>query len=246
MKNIVWQSCHDFISSKKWAVWKPENLLSPLPKHERIMTKRSFHPSDIQAVKEEYLAGIFQFAARFLQLRPEEKQAIAEQANLRYFPKGSMLLREGQISDLCYFVLRGCVRQYYLVDGIEKNTHFFTEGQPVTPDEGTHQKQPSSSYLSCLEDCVLAVSTPEDERRMYRKFPRLESVCRLSVEEELGKSKAHLASFILLSPEQRYVQLLQNQPDLVARIPNIHLASYLGIAPESLSRIKKRIRRRIS
>ncbi|HRD79881.1 MAG: Crp/Fnr family transcriptional regulator [Saprospiraceae bacterium] len=210
------------------------------------MTKRSFHPSDIQAIKEEYLDGIFQFVARFLQLHPDEKQAIAEQTNLRYFPKGSTLLREGQVSNLCYFVLRGCVRQYYLVDGVEKTTHFFTEGQPVTPDESTNLLRPSQSYLSCLEDSVLAVSTPEKEQQMYRKFPRLESVCRLSVEEELGKSKAHLASFILLTPEQRYLQLLQNQPDLIARVPNIHLASYLGIAPESLSRIKKRLQERIS
>lgn len=210
------------------------------------MTQRSFHPSDIHTIKEEYLSGIFQFIARFLQLRPEEKQAITEQTKLRYFPKGSMLLSEGQVSNFCYFVLRGCVRQYYLVDGIEKSTHFFTEGQPVTPDESTNLKQPSQSYLTCLEDSVLAVSTPEDEQRLYRQFPRLESVCRLSVEEELGKSKAQLASFILLTPEQRYTQLLQNQPGLIARVPNIHLASYLGIAPESLSRIKKRIQQRIS
>ncbi len=210
------------------------------------MTKRSFHVSEIQALKEDYLAGIFQFIARFLQLRPEEVQAITEQTNLRYYPKGSFLLREGQVSNLNYFVLKGCVRQYYLVDGVEKTTHFFTEGQPVTPDESTNQNQPSPFYLCCLEDAVLGVSTPEDEQRLYQKFPRLESVCRLSVEEELGKSKSQLASFILLSPEQRYLQLLQNQPDLIARVPNVHLASFLGIAPESLSRIKKRIQQRIS
>jgi CRP-like cAMP-binding protein len=184
---------------------------------------------------------IIQYISQFMPLSDAEAEQIVQQMKIKSFKKGSILLKEGQVAKLCYFVLKGCIRQYFLVDGVEKTTKFFTEGQPVTPYEGTYKKLPSKFYLACTEDAILSVSTPEDERAFFEKFPHLEPAKGMAVEEELGKSMDTLSSFILHSPEERYLHLLQTRPDLLDRVPQYQLASYLGVTPESLSRIRKRI-----
>lgn len=193
------------------------------------------HPA---ALPEE---AILQYIAAFKTLSEAETRAILDNLRVRTFERGTILLREGQVSDLCYFVLQGCVRQYYLVDGVEKTTNFFTEGQPITAYEGTFKQLPSKFYLSCVEDSMLSVGTQEDETALFQKFPRFELICRLATEEELGKSQGKLADFIISTPEERYLNLLKTRPDLLDRVPQYQLASYIGVTPESLSRIRKRI-----
>jgi CRP-like cAMP-binding protein len=184
---------------------------------------------------------IVKYVSQFMRLSEAETNAVIDSLNPRAFKKGAFLLKEGQIVNLCYFILKGCVRQYYLVDGTEKTTHFYTEGQPITPYQGTHKKSPAQYYLVCIEDCIISVGSPEDEQQLYNKFPRLEKISRIAVEEELAVSQEALATFILKSPTERYLDLLENRPELMDRVPHYQLASYLGITPESLSRIRKRI-----
>lgn len=184
---------------------------------------------------------IIRYISKFAPLSDAEIKGILENIRIRSFKKGSILLREGQVSSLCYFVLKGCVRQYYLVNDEEKTTNFYTEGQPVTPYEGTFNRKPSKYYLSCVEDTILSAGTAEDEARMFKIFPQFEAICRIAVEEELGKSQEALASYIISSPEERYLNLMKNRPDLLDRVPQYQLASFLGVTPESLSRIRKRI-----
>lgn len=184
---------------------------------------------------------VFKFISGFATLSDAEVRAIIDMLDVRTYAKGVVLLREGQIANPCYFVLKGCLRQYYLVDGEEKTTHFYTEGQPVAPYEGTFRRMPSPYYLACVEDTILTVGGPEKEAELFRRYPRFQMICQLVTEEELAKSQEALASYILKSPEERYLHLLRTRPDLLDRVPQYQLASYLGIKPESLSRIRKRI-----
>jgi len=86
--------------------------------------------------------------------------------------------------------------------------------------------------------------TQEDENELFRRFPRFERISRIALEEELGNYQEMLANFMMSSPEERYLKLLKNRPDLLDRVPHYQLASYLGVKPESLSRIRKRIMRK--
>lgn len=190
-----------------------------------------------KAPEQEILDYIGQFATLSL----AEAQAVLDSLNIRKFKKGTVLLREGQITKFCHFVLKGCVRQYFLVDGLEKTTNFYTEGQPIAPYEGNGRQQPSKYYLACVEDCLLTTGTPEQEAQLYEMFPRLRGVGQLAVEDEWSKAQDQFASFVIHSPEDRYLHLLNTRPDLLDRVPQYQLASYLGITPESLSRIRKRV-----
>ncbi len=191
-----------------------------------------------QAIPED---EIIRYISRFFPLNETDAAQVIRQLKVRSFKKGAFILREGQVAKLCYFVLKGCIRQYFLVDGEEKTTQFYTEGQPVTPYEGSFQKAPSKYYLACVEDTIVTTSTPEEEALFFQQFPHLLPARSMAVEEEWGKSQETLSSFLLKSPEERYRHLLQTRPDLLDRVPQYQLASYLGITPESLSRIRKRI-----
>lgn len=181
------------------------------------------------------------YFSRFRSLTDEESAAIIHDICIERFKKGTILLREGQISKDVYFVLKGCVRQYLISDGDEKNTDFFTEEEWVLTTVNYTDNIPARYYLSCLEDCILVVGNSENDKKLYQNFPELEALARSIMEKEIIKYKETLVSYITDSPEQRYIKLLRNRPELIQRVPQHHLASYLGIKPESLSRIRKRI-----
>lgn len=160
---------------------------------------------------------------------------------IKSLKKGEHLLREGDISAKTYSIISGCVRQYYLVDGEEKTTFFYTEGQSIYSPNSTSARIPAKYYLSCVEYTTLSVLTLENQEEMYRRFPVLESASRASLREELNNYQEMLATYITTSPEERYLNLLKHRPELLNRVPQYQLASYLGVTPETLSRIRRRV-----
>ncbi len=186
---------------------------------------------------DELLALISQFPS----LNREEVEAIAENITVRAVKKGTVLLQEGSVSKECYSVLTGCVRQYYIKEDQEKTTSFFTEGQAVASFTSYINGTPSKHYLVCMEDCSFAVGTKEKEIEMIAKFPKLEPIIRSEMEKNAGEVQEEMAAFISSSPEERYMNLLENRSDLLNRVPLHQIASYLGMKPESLSRIRKRV-----
>lgn len=142
---------------------------------------------------------LFDFTAKYVSLTDDEKTATLSAEIFRSDKKGTILLKEGQKSKDSYFVIKGCIRTYYVLDGEEKTTAF------------------------------------------HSKFPKLETLCRMISEELLAKQRIDFDTFKNSSPEQRYLNLLQKRPDLIQRVPQHQLASYLGMLPQSLSRLRARI-----
>jgi len=181
------------------------------------------------------------FMAKFANFTEEETAFISEIMPVRMYPKGTILLREGQIATECYMNLKGLVRRYIIVDGEERTTEFYTEEQPVASLVSYNQKVPADHYFSCLEDTTLVVLSYDNEQLLNKKYPHLEKLCRVTTEVDYGNHLSKMARFMTSTPEERYQHLMQTNPDLLNRVPQYHLASYLGIKPESLSRIRKRM-----
>lgn len=189
---------------------------------------------------------LIEYISKFIQLNKEEIKAISSQIHIRNYKSGDILLIEGNVSKVSYFNLKGCVRLYYLVDGEDKTTFFYSENRFISSMRSFTRKIPSNHNLECIEDCVLAVIPYKVERELLMKFPKLEKFARLSLEQELANYQEILSSYIISNPEQRYRNLLKNHPELLQRVPLYHLASYIGVKAESLSRIRKRISQKTS
>ena len=183
---------------------------------------------------------LFDFISKYVSLNEEEKNALIALDLFRSVKKGTTLLKEGQNSKDSYFVLKGCIRTYYIIDGEEKTTAFFTEMDAFTP-HCVITKAPSEYFVSCVEDSIITVSNADMEVEMNGKFPKFELMCRKLSEELLAKQRIDFDEFRTSSPEQRYLSLLQKRPDLIQRVPQHQLASFLGIKPQSLSRLRARI-----
>jgi CRP-like cAMP-binding protein len=178
---------------------------------------------------------------KFGSLSQEEKEAIIQSTQVKEFKKGEFLLREGQKSINTYFVLRGCIRQYNLSNGDEKTTRFFIEDEWVISVNEVSENATSAFNWICLEDCTLISGNEQKAQELFVKFPRLETISRKIVEDAFSKIQKSILSYYSETPEQRYLSLIKSQPYIIQRVPQYHLAGYLGIKPESLSRIKKRI-----
>ena len=184
---------------------------------------------------------IIKCVSEIIPLTEADKHFLLEIMPVKTYKKGTILVREGQVPTKCYSIFSGCVRRYYLIDGEEKTTFFYTERQSIISGNTAQVQKPSKHYLSCVEDCRLVEVDYKDEEKLYQRFPQLETLCRYSMEENLGNYQDMLDNYITTSPEERYLDLLKNQPDLLNRVPQYQLASYLGVKPESLSRIRRRI-----
>jgi CRP-like cAMP-binding protein len=170
-----------------------------------------------------------------------ESNAIADNMCIKTFKKGDFLLKEGRLSVDTYFIMEGCVREYILLEGEEKTTNFYTEEQWIISLNNFNSQLPSETNLICVEDTTVSVGNEEQAQKMFKTFPRFETIARAIMETDFTEQKKQLTSYLTDSPEQRYLKLLKSRPDIFQRVPQYHIASYIGVKPESLSRIRKLI-----
>lgn len=183
---------------------------------------------------------LFDFISKYVTLNEEEKNALIALNLFHSAKKGTILLAEGQKTNENFFVLKGCIRAYYVLDGEEKTTAFYTEMEGITP-HCVITNMPSEYFISCVEDSIILISNTEMSVEINEKFPKFDTMCRMLSEELLAKKQIDFDKFKTSSPEQRYLNLLESRPDLIQRVPQHQLASYLGIKPQSLSRLRARI-----
>jgi CRP-like cAMP-binding protein len=183
---------------------------------------------------------IIKYLSKYTSLSNELKEIVIESTIIKNYKKGFILLREGEISKESYFVLKGCVRSYIINNGDEKTLEFYTEEQPILPISYGKDTL-SEQYLECIEDSVLTVNTQEHENEMFLKYPQFESICRIMTEVMMTNFQESFVNYKTTNPEERYLFLQKMRPYLLQRVPQYQLASYLGIKPESLSRLRKRL-----
>lgn len=182
----------------------------------------------------EYFSGFTSFTA-------EERQALEDSMVIREYGKGDFLSKEGQANNHSYFVLSGLVRQFRMIDGEEITTNFYTEGQWIISLTGFTKDAIATDYLVSHEDTSVVIGNEEKAQQLFREFPRFETISRAVMETVFAEQQKAMMDHLTASPEARYLRLLETRPELVQRVPQYQLAGYLGVKPESLSRIRKRM-----
>ncbi len=185
-------------------------------------------------------AELISYLSRYIPISDELADAFMSTPLIQEFPRATVLLREGDRIQYSYFILKGCIRSHVLKDGEDKTIDFFIEEEAVIPI-GSGDENISSHFLECLEDTVAVASTPDLEEKILAEHPQLKEVCLAMSEVMAQKLQAALARYKTSTAEERYGYLAERRPELLQRIPQYQIASYLGVRPESLSRIRRRL-----
>lgn len=159
-------------------------------------------------------------------------------------PSGTVLLSEGEIATNLFIVIQGCLRQYFIKEnGREITAQFFIENQMVASFESAITKTPSRVYIGAVENSKIGIIPIDIVRiELSEKESFKDDFTRFLIKRLIYYIN-HYASYILDNPEERYKTLLKENPELVSRLPKQYIASYLGITPVSLSRIRSRLKK---
>lgn len=155
-------------------------------------------------------------------------------------PAKTLLLAEGQVSRTMFFIEKGCLRTWINNDGKEITTQFFFEGDSVASIESFRTGQGSLYNIESLEPCILQSISQQDFQQAQDDQPELKQVLEERLFSRFVQSQKLFYSFLKNNPQQRYEELLVQHPQIVQRVPQHYIASYLGITAVSLSRIRNR------
>lgn len=176
----------------------------------------------------------------FLPLTDNEWNDLAPCFQKEEFKKKDFLIREGENCEFIAFIAEGIYRFYYVQEGEEKVTAFFFPGDFVTNYRSFLTGKPSEHYIESLKPAVIYKIKKTDLNLLYEKHKNMERLGRFIAENLFLAVTKRLDSFLHGTPESRYKELLDRNSKLLQEVPQYMLASYLGIKPETLSRIRAR------
>ncbi|MVT43371.1 cyclic nucleotide-binding domain-containing protein [Chitinophaga oryziterrae] len=155
--------------------------------------------------------------------------------------KNTMLEKEGKVPEFLYFINSGFVRVFYWEDGKQITTHINCPPGFITSFNSFISAKPAPDNVECVTDCELLKITKEDLEWLYQRSTQWALFGKIIYEKSLAYNETRTKEMIGLSAEQRYLKLLENQPEIIRQVPLQYISSYLGIEPQSLSRIRKKI-----
>jgi len=194
-------------------------------------------------LKENYPGGYQSLFAVFNAIYPigdELKSAIVKNSSIIQINRKTTLLSAGESSNTIYFIVAGAARVYYLdKDGKQTNTWFLFENELLISVYSFFTGQPSFEYIETLEDATLIAVKREKLDELYLKYMDFNFIGRKLTEYYYIRNEMQANDLRILSARARYEELLRRSPQLFQRVSLGHIASYLGISQETLSRIRK-------
>jgi CRP-like cAMP-binding protein len=189
-------------------------------------------------MKEE---STIQYIKQMTGLADDEIHIILNHFEIKTIKRRKIILREGKIAKEVYFILKGCIRLFYGKNGEDISAYFFTENMFAGAYDSFISQKPSRHALETLEECQVFIISHKVLQQLFIDFPKMDQFVRKVLEERFVALHELFTAQILDSPEERYLNLRKERPDLINRIPQHQIATFLGITPVSLSRIKNRL-----
>lgn len=174
----------------------------------------------------------------------EEWQLFRQHLQYKTLKKKAFFIKAGQVCNEVGFIVSGSVRLYYVKDGEEITNYFCLDNELISSYKSFITREPSLTYVQALEDMQLVIYTHASLQQMLKNEKlayKMERFGRLIAEYLICCYEDRVTDFIVKTPEERYLKLLQSGTNYLRRIPQHYIAQYLGVTPVSLSRIRKRI-----
>lgn len=179
---------------------------------------------------------------KYIPVSDEQAMAITEKLQTRRLLKKQWLLTPGEYCKTESFVNKGCLRAYYLDDdGHQHTIKFATEGWWITDIESLFNGTPATLYIEALEDSEVFILPRTAQEELYTIIPPLNIYFRLVYQKGLANTSARLLRTISGTAGEHYQQFIEQYPGIEQRVPQYMIASYLGVTPEFLSKIKSKL-----
>lgn len=173
-------------------------------------------------------------------LQEADWNELQEKLTVQQISKGGFLTRNGEVCRQVSFINKGLLRMYYLVDGKEICTGFVAENEYIAQYESFLTHQPSLFSIDAMEDCELINLSYTDMQAIYQSRPVFEIFGRKIAEILFIMISSQNTRLLALSPEERYRSVMECHPFIIQRVPQYMIASFIGITPEHLSRLRKK------
>ncbi|MFV8334563.1 Crp/Fnr family transcriptional regulator [Flavobacterium sp. RSP29] len=181
--------------------------------------------------------------SRYVTFEPQELEIFNSLLEYKTVPKKTILLHEGEMCNFEAFVIKGCVRKYYIdANGFEVILQFAIENAWVSDISfSIYEEKPSRVYIETLEDCEFFMFSPDTKEELFASAPKFERAFRILMQRSLAVTQDRLFNTISKTATEKYVEFLDHYPLLSQRVAQHYIASYLGISAEFLSKIRTKI-----
>jgi CRP/FNR family transcriptional regulator, cyclic AMP receptor protein len=172
----------------------------------------------------------------------EELAIFDELLQPKSVPKKTYLLQEGEVCNFEAYVVKGCIRTYFINEnGFEIILQFAIEDWWVSDIASFHEKTPSKLFIETLEDCELLTFNTETKEELLARVPKFERVFRLMLQRNLSATQNRLINTISKTAQEKYLDFIERYPTIPQRVPQHYIAAYLGISPEFLSKVRTKL-----
>jgi CRP-like cAMP-binding protein len=181
----------------------------------------------------------FEFLNKFIHLtRPEYEDHFSPYIVIRKFEKKTIVTHAGEVENYFNFILKGLVRKYFKKGNHEINTQISFEGHIIHSQESFHSRTPSDYIVETLEPTIFLSMTFDDLEKLYASSKKMEHLGRMVVTASMVLKDRWQSQLVMLSPKERFIRFVSRHSNLLQRVPQKYLASYLNIKPETFSRFK--------
>jgi CRP-like cAMP-binding protein len=204
--------------------------------------KNSRSPLDARFVQsDDSTFSLSVFISRYIQLDADEMDDVVNRFLRKTIKKGDYLLREGQVCRDIVFVKEGCLRLYYISNDIETSVWFSFGDSSAIEISSFISGEPSSYFIQAIDDSEIWFLSKTELNKLYLDYPKMQLMMKNFLEDVVLNLITRFTSLQRDSAEKRYLDLI-NKPDYLQMIPQKYLASFIGVTPTSLSRIRRKIR----
>jgi CRP-like cAMP-binding protein len=181
------------------------------------------------------------YITNLVQMPKEVFNLAADDLSMREIKKGAYFAIEGTICNHIAYIQKGLFRTYYLKDGHEVNTCFCLENSITTAHESFVNRKPATEYIQALEDASIIILSRENLLNLYKLNTAWLELGRILTEVECARLTERVKALSFETAKEKYLHLIASQPEIIQRVSIQHIASYLGVSRETLSRVRSQI-----
>ena len=185
-----------------------------------------------------------QYISGYVALTAEEFAVLAEKVVVRKFDKRQLMVRVGEVEEYLSFIVKGLARMYFLKGKTEMITNIAKEGEMIGASASFLSGKPSYYFVEALEPCTVLSITRANLELVYQESPRIEKLGRLMTTYFVLQKEEWELECMRLDTRERFLRFIGNNPELLMRVPQKYLASYLNMKPETFSRLKNHVKNR--